>query len=553
MSDQETLREYLANGSEAAFQTLARRHVNLVYATALRRLGDAGQAEETTQNVFIALARRAPWLRDEVNLAGWLYRATLLEARQRYREEQRRQRREAAAIEMGTTMNRDTSLLKSLASVLDEALMELREKDRRAVLLRFFENKNFHQVGRELGIGEDAAQKRVGKAMEYLTRWFRRRGYGVTTTAVTAAVLAEAAQAAAPAGLAALAAHAAVHTAAVGSLTGFGLVLAKIMTLTKSQMAAACLFAAAGPVAYEWHAVASARADATALRRELDQVQVETRDWQRDWDRWRGDVRAVEDTHQQTLATLAQQRAMTAQARQDGEAGRYRWFENSDYVRVPKTLLNRISLAEYGRIPVVAGGLTREEREQIAPAIKEDGALAPALKETLNISPAEEARVRAAFTDLRRDFQALEQEHTRVTDQPPVMVRDQLRGQQSLTVATEAFPEQGQALAQRLRGELDTILGSERGAALWQQAEGLFAENYLGFGARTRFESVGVDAEKGSESYARSYYSADGQADPRGNLGKGGPLGTLNDDLSKLPEALRAFLAEQRQRQKTQP
>jgi RNA polymerase sigma factor (sigma-70 family) len=231
MSDQEPLREYLEKGSESAFQNLVQRHFNLVYATALRRLGDPGQAEETAQNVFIALARRVPLPRAEVNLAGWLYQATLLEASQRYREEYRRQRREASAIEMGTTMNPEPSLLKSLSATLDEALMNPREKDRRALLLRFFEDKNFREVGRELGIGEDAAQKRVAKSLESLTRWFNRRGYGVATSTVTAAVLAEAAKAAAPAGLATLVAHAALHSAATGSLTGFGLVVAKLMAL----------------------------------------------------------------------------------------------------------------------------------------------------------------------------------------------------------------------------------------------------------------------------------------------------------------------------------
>ncbi len=57
MNDQELLREYLERSSEGAFQSLVQRHVNLVYSTALRRLGDSGFAEEVTQNVFIALAR----------------------------------------------------------------------------------------------------------------------------------------------------------------------------------------------------------------------------------------------------------------------------------------------------------------------------------------------------------------------------------------------------------------------------------------------------------------------------------------------------------------
>ena len=72
MSDQELLREFLERRSESAFRFLAQKHVDLVYATALRRLNDPGLAEETTQEVFIALARQAARLRQDVNLAGYI-------------------------------------------------------------------------------------------------------------------------------------------------------------------------------------------------------------------------------------------------------------------------------------------------------------------------------------------------------------------------------------------------------------------------------------------------------------------------------------------------
>src|SRR5439155_420908 len=102
MSDQQLLREYLDGGSERAFQSLVQRHVDLVYSTALRRLGDAGLAEEVTQNVFVALARKAPFLSRDVALAAWLHKTTLLEARHRLRGELRRKRREETAIAMST-------------------------------------------------------------------------------------------------------------------------------------------------------------------------------------------------------------------------------------------------------------------------------------------------------------------------------------------------------------------------------------------------------------------------------------------------------------------
>src|SRR6266540_7347922 len=104
MNDRELLREYLDGGSERAFQSLVQRHVDLVYSTALRRLGDAGPAEEVTQNVFVALARKAPFLGRDVALAAWLHKTNVFEARHRLRAELRRKRRQETAIAIGATM-----------------------------------------------------------------------------------------------------------------------------------------------------------------------------------------------------------------------------------------------------------------------------------------------------------------------------------------------------------------------------------------------------------------------------------------------------------------
>src|SRR5207247_543321 len=118
-TDRELVRDYTEQGSEGAFRALVERHVDLVFATALRGLNEPGAAEEITQNVFIALARKAAWLRGQTSLAGWLHKSTLLEVRHWWRGELRRQRRERAAVELGTTMKDDESLLKSMAGLLD--------------------------------------------------------------------------------------------------------------------------------------------------------------------------------------------------------------------------------------------------------------------------------------------------------------------------------------------------------------------------------------------------------------------------------------------------
>src|SRR4051812_47564373 len=125
-SDQQLLRAFAAQGSEEAFAELARRHASLVYATAKRKLSDAAWAEEVAQLVFVALARKAPFLCHHQNLSAWLHHTTSLECRNFLRTELRRRRREEIAMNLNQTPANDPEL----AAQIDEALLELSEKDR---------------------------------------------------------------------------------------------------------------------------------------------------------------------------------------------------------------------------------------------------------------------------------------------------------------------------------------------------------------------------------------------------------------------------------------
>ena len=93
MDDHALLAEFARNHSEAAFATLARRHVSLVYSAALRFTANAHHAEEITQAVFIILARKADRLRRGTVLSGWLYQTARLTAANVVKGETRRQRR----------------------------------------------------------------------------------------------------------------------------------------------------------------------------------------------------------------------------------------------------------------------------------------------------------------------------------------------------------------------------------------------------------------------------------------------------------------------------
>lgn len=84
--------------------------------------------------------------------------------------------------------------------VIDEALEELDEDARQSVLMRFFGQQPFGMIGQQLGLSENAAQKRVDRALDQLNTALARRGLG-STAAVLSVALAHAGVTA-PAGMA---------------------------------------------------------------------------------------------------------------------------------------------------------------------------------------------------------------------------------------------------------------------------------------------------------------------------------------------------------------
>src|SRR3954465_12059118 len=174
MEDAELLSQFVRRKSEAAFRRLVERHGVLVYSAAMRQVGNSALAEDVTQVVFILLARKAEKLPEDVVLTGWLYRTTRHVASKALRSERRRRKREQEAFEMQTLEQHDQ--WKDVAPCLDDAMTKLGKVDRDAVLLRFFQNRSLREVGETLGMTEDTAQKRVGRAVEKLRKFFWKRG-----------------------------------------------------------------------------------------------------------------------------------------------------------------------------------------------------------------------------------------------------------------------------------------------------------------------------------------------------------------------------------------
>ena len=202
------LRRYAQEDSQEAFAALTARYLSLVYSVCLREVHDPDLAQDVTQAVFLLLARTAPAFRSKTALPGWLFRTARFAAQNARTREQRRRHYEEKATQMMQQQNEGAgdAAWSEIEPVLNSALAALREGERECVLLRFFQGLSFAETGTALGLSEEAARKRVTRALEKMQRFFGKEGIVVPGLALPA-LLAGHASKAAPATCSAAVAH----------------------------------------------------------------------------------------------------------------------------------------------------------------------------------------------------------------------------------------------------------------------------------------------------------------------------------------------------------
>ncbi|HEY6228051.1 MAG TPA: sigma-70 family RNA polymerase sigma factor [Verrucomicrobiae bacterium] len=183
------LDRYVRNRDEDAFREIVTNYIGLVEATALRRVNnDAARARDITQIVFSDLARQAARMNSGALIGSWLYKHTCFVASKLVRSEDRRAAREKEASQM-LTNDSENDAWAEVAPLLDSAMLELSADDQNAIILRFFEKRDLRSIGAAFNISDDAAQKRVQRAVEKLRDALHSKGVSIGIPTLSALLI----------------------------------------------------------------------------------------------------------------------------------------------------------------------------------------------------------------------------------------------------------------------------------------------------------------------------------------------------------------------------
>src|SRR3954447_4123836 len=261
------LADYVRTRSEAAFTEVVRRYIDLVYSTAVRLTeGDTHLAEDVSQTVFLDLAHMARRISSAVMLGGWLHRHTCFVAAKMLRANRRRENRERLSVEMNEASDFSEAHLKTVAPILDEAINALGSADREAILRRFFACEDFRAIGQALGSTEEAARKRVTRALDKLQSLLGKRGVALSAAGLGTLLLSGLVTAA-PVGLAI-----SVSSAVAGAAAGTGSAWTILNFMASAKMKAGLLgtiVAASTISSLIIHQESAARLRAAEVRLEL--------------------------------------------------------------------------------------------------------------------------------------------------------------------------------------------------------------------------------------------------------------------------------------------
>lgn len=172
----------VGKGDERAFEELIERHQRAVIGTVAKMLGNASEAEDIAQQVFIRLWKSAPRYRPKAKFTTFLFTITrnlvFNESRRISRKKQYsiNEREDDHHLQTPDTRGATPAeglLHEELKTAVDRAIGKLPEKQRLAVILRRYENMPYDEIGAVLGLSVSAVKSQLFRARNALRESLR--------------------------------------------------------------------------------------------------------------------------------------------------------------------------------------------------------------------------------------------------------------------------------------------------------------------------------------------------------------------------------------------
>lgn len=173
----EALLALYANGDRDAARLLMHRMTPKVFGHAYRVLGDRAEAEDVVQEAMLKLWKIAPeWRQGEAKVSTWLYRIVANLCTDRLRKRRPNDSLDATAEpEDGAASASEKMQETSRSEALDEALSQLPERQKQAVVMRHLDELSNPEIADVMGVGVGAVENLIARGKRALAAILAQR------------------------------------------------------------------------------------------------------------------------------------------------------------------------------------------------------------------------------------------------------------------------------------------------------------------------------------------------------------------------------------------